>query len=390
MIRLAFNLPYLKNWIGGYNYILNLVKLLTTDADQIVQPVLFVGADLSNIDILPFLEVKGLIVVKNEWFDLANKNKRLLSALLRGKDQRAAEIFEQYGIEVVFESAQFYGARFPLPVISWIPDFQHRYLRDKFGFFAYWKREIGFRMQTTYSSAIMVSSEIARRDCEKFYPRSTGKVMSVSFAVLEVPEVPSQDTFKAVKEQYNLPDKFFFLPNQFWVHKNHQCVIDALCIVKENGINICVAACGNENDPRDPDYFPNIQSAISEYGLKTFFRSFGIIPFTHVRCLLLSCTALINPSFFEGWSTTVEEAKCSGTPMILSSIEVHKEQAKAKALFFNPDKAGELAVILMKYAAYSRKDMQELLQSNDDSYAASIQAFRNGFNKLVVLVANKE
>jgi glycosyltransferase involved in cell wall biosynthesis len=42
-------------------------------------------------------------------------------------------------------------------------------------------------------------------------------------------------------------------------------------------------------------------------------------------------TALINPSLFEGWSTTVEEAKSTGTPMILSDLGVHREQAEGMA-----------------------------------------------------------
>ncbi len=43
---------------------------------------------------------------------------------------------------------------------------------------------------------------------------------------------------------------------------------------------------------------------------------------------MLCSTALINPSQFEGWSTTVEEAKSLGVKMLLSDLEVHKEQAK--------------------------------------------------------------
>lgn len=33
----------------------------------------------------------------------------------------------------------------------------------------------------------------------------------------------------------------------------------------------------------------------------------------------------VNPSFYEGWSTTVEEAKSIGVPLLLSDIPVHRE-----------------------------------------------------------------
>ena len=51
----------------------------------------------------------------------------------------------------------------------------------------------------------------------------------------------------------------------------------------------------------------------------------------------------INPSFFEGWSTTVEEAKYRGKPILLSDLKVHREQAPAKGVFFDPNDPEDLA-----------------------------------------------
>ena len=59
-----------------------------------------------------------------------------------------------------------------------------------------------------------------------------------------------------------------------------------------------------------------------------------MIPLDHVYALLRSSTALINPSRFEGWSTTVEEAKSFGVPMILSDLDVHREQTGGAARYF--------------------------------------------------------
>ena len=61
-----------------------------------------------------------------------------------------------------------------------------------------------------------------------------------------------------------------------------------------------------------------------------------------------NCIALINPSFFEGWSTTVEEAKSLGTKMILSNIKLHLEQAK-NALFFDPKKVESFQDVILNF-----------------------------------------
>jgi glycosyltransferase involved in cell wall biosynthesis len=58
------------------------------------------------------------------------------------------------------------------------------------------------------------------------------------------------------------------------------------------------------------------------------------------------CTALVNPSFFEGWSSTVEEAKSLGKRLVISDIPVHREQNPDNAFYFDPKNENELADIL--------------------------------------------
>ena len=52
--------------------------------------------------------------------------------------------------------------------------------------------------------------------------------------------------------------------------------------------------------------------------------------------LMRSASGVLNPSLFEGWSTTVEEAKLLGKRLILSDIPVHREQDPAAALYLDP------------------------------------------------------
>jgi glycosyltransferase involved in cell wall biosynthesis len=56
---------------------------------------------------------------------------------------------------------------------------------------------------------------------------------------------------------------------------------------------------------------------------------------------------LINPSHFEGWSTSVEEAKSMGKQIVLSDIPVHREQAPERGLFFPSDDQHALANMMI-------------------------------------------
>ena len=381
MIRIAFTLIGGKNWTGGYNYLLNLVRALSAHASDRVQPVLFFGMDIDEKDAAPFAHIAGVVVIRNAVFDEVCKRRRLRGALLTGCDQEAATVFAVHGINVVFEPAQFYGWRFPVPAVAWIPDFQHRYLRHLFDFTAYWKREIGFQAQILSGRHVMLSSEDARRDCERFYPITRGRTHVVRFAV-PAENVPDPVAARVVADGYGLPESFFFLPNQFWKHKNHECVIHALQILKTRGREVVVALSGKQLDPRDPEHFPAMQRTIEANSLRPNVRLLGLIPHAHIPALMQSCSALINPSMFEGWSTTVEEAKAMGTPMILSSLRVHREQSQ-DALFFDPTSPEQLADILDRFVPVGIEERAQMSSSAAQGAAVNMRIFADEFVKLM-------
>jgi hypothetical protein len=76
----------------------------------------------------------------------------------------------------------------------------------------------------------------------------------------------------------------------------------------------------------------------------------------------------VNPSRFEGWSTTVEEAKSLGKRVLVSDIAVHREQAPARASYFGVDDAGVLAAQLRD--AWLAFDPAEDERAADEAAAA--------------------
>src|SRR5262249_35726240 len=109
--------------------------------------------------------------------------------------------------------------------------------------------------------------------------------------------------------RYGVPDKFFHLPNQFWIHKNHIVVLQALALLLQRGRAIHVIATGNPVDPRQPDHFSSLMATAHRLGINDLFMPLGIVPYLDLMSLMRRAVAIINPSKFEGWSTTVEEAK---------------------------------------------------------------------------------
>ena len=339
-IRLAFTLIPRELWAGGYNYQRNLFATLYNYRRGEITPVVFAGMAADASDLSGLSEIRDVEVTQSNAFD--RRGAGLAAALTLGLDGAAAKAFRDQGIDVVFESARFFGWRLPYPAVAWFPDFQHRRLPQLFPPLARWRREIGFRAQIASGRTIMLSSESAQRDCQKFYATPPDRMSVVRFATQPAPALLAAEPGDVIK-QYGLPRRYFYLPNQFWRHKNHQVVIDALTILAKRGVDVAVVASGGKDDAREPDYFAGIKRQLGERNLQEKFRYVGMIPLPHVYALLRAATALINPSRFEGWSTTVEEAKSFGVPMVLSDIDVHREQAAGTARYFGTDDPVALA-----------------------------------------------
>lgn len=342
-LRVAFtNIPR-RLWVGGYNYQSNLFVALNRHCPGEILPVVFAGTSDDPDELAELAAISGVEVVRSRAFD--RRRTSLFTALALGLDRVAVAEFRARRIDLVFEAARFFGWRLPFPTVAWFPDFQHRGLPQLFSPAARWRRDIGFRAQIASGRCILLSSESALRDCRAFYPSLRNKVSVVRFAAQPAAELLRTD-INDVLAQYGLPSGYFYLPNQFWRHKNHQVVADALDIAKQRGLNVVVAVSGSPDNSREPGYFGDLMKQVESRGLEKNFRYLGMIPLDHVYALLRASIALINPSRFEGWSTTVEEAKSFGVPAILSDIDVHREQTGGTACYFGVDDPQALAAHL--------------------------------------------
>lgn len=341
-MRVAFTLIGGRTWTGGANYLFNLLSQCINQQPGRISPILFVAEDAAEADYSKFMALDHVEVIKTPLLNEDRKRRALFSAVFQGRDAAISDLFRQYEIDVVFESARYFGWRLPYPAVAWIPDFQHRKLPQFFSKASWWKREIGFRLQIWGGRTIMVSSEDAKNDCLAYYPSTRSRIGVVHFAIPPVVNIHPERIRNTVSK-YGLPDVFLFMPNQFWKHKNHLKVIEALSLLNERGIRATVAASGLQSDPRDPDHMPHVLEQIEKMAVKDQFRLLGMIPYPDLVDLMFASAAVLNPSFSEGWSTTVEEAKSMGKRMLVSNLAVHQEQLGQQATYFDPNSANEIA-----------------------------------------------
>jgi glycosyltransferase involved in cell wall biosynthesis len=192
---------------------------------------------------------------------------------------------------------------------------------------------------------IIVSSLDAQADLSSFYSMHVERSRVIQF-VADVDSQISCPSLDEIKKKYAINTPYFHLPNQFWIHKNHVVVINALRILKEQGKRVTVLATGNKADYRRADHFQMLMALVEASGVAEDFRVLGLVPYPDLIALMKYSVALINPSLFEGWSTSVEESKTLGKRIILSDIPVHREQSPVRGVYFDPNNPESLAVAM--------------------------------------------
>ena len=233
---------------------------------------------------------------------------------------------------------------------------------------------------------MMVSSEDSKLACKRFYPNVEQRVRAVRFAV-NPPQPITDLEAKAVADRYGLPERYFFMPNQFWAHKNHMLVVQALKLLRERGKAVTVVATGKQLDPRNAAYVPALMVAVQEAGLATEFLMPGMVPYDDLMPLMQASTAFLNPSLFEGWSTTVEEARAAGVPMVLSDLAVHREQAGDQAAYFDRHSAKALAKCLSDFVPLSPDKRRALRDTARVQANERVSRFANEFVELALAAA---
>ena len=342
MKRIALRLPEWA-WTGGVNYVESVCRALLAHPQFGYEPLVLSSPQIDAQLRRRLEDFLGTRLVTHPGL-ARGRRAGLGTALTLGYNPLMSELCMRGNCDVMLEAADFYGWRFPVACLAWVPDFQDRHLPQLFSRQARLQRSLGLRLQLAAGRRVLLSSEDARADCERFYRLSRGRTAVARFAVR--PALAPGESDPHLRERLRLPERFFYLPNQFWTHKNHVRVIEALQLLRARGFDIVVAASGEPQEPRQAGHMRRLREMAVARGLTENFLFLGNVAVRDVALLMRASVALLNPSLFEGWSTTVEEGKALGVRMVLSDLAVHREQVGDGADFFDPHDPRSIAACL--------------------------------------------
>lgn len=349
MIKVGFWYDYGTVYAGGLNYFRNLLYAISQVPQDKAQAVVFFGTDVDAATIADFSKYATVVQTPV----LARKTlpwflHRVLYRVFGAQIMVAREL-RKHKIDIVSHGSMLGGLAGRYKLITWIADFQYLHLPDLFPGLDVARKSAELDRLASESDVVIVSSQDALKDLRAVVSaENVAKARVLEFVSQPGRSLGSEASRADLEAKYNFKGRYFFLPNQFWRHKNHIVVFEAIAALKRQGIDVLLLCTGWLRDPRfsKSEYVDNLQRIVADEKLESNIRLLGSIDYSDVLALSRHAISVLNPSLFEGWSSSVEEAKSMGKPVILSNIGVHIEQNPAGGRYFAPTDVAALAAIL--------------------------------------------
>jgi glycosyltransferase involved in cell wall biosynthesis len=304
------------NWSGGISYYRNFFNLLKNEKNL----KLIVYTDSQKFIKLNklgnFIKIKEVNFLK-KWH-LFYYLRKLIIFLFK-KDLILFNSLIKENISTLSHRKLFKNSK--IKIIGWIPDLQHKVLKKFFKGKNYFYREKYVQNEIKNSDKIFVSSYQVKKEFKKYY--------NVNKKIIPLRILSNVSNSKTKLKRYLL------FPAQFWEHKNHRFLIKVAKIIKAKNLPIKIFFCGKIDNFKDKNYFLNINKKISDLKLNNIIQNFGEVSLYKLNKMQNECLALINPSYYEGWSTINEEARSKLKYIFLSNIKGHKEQNNYGAIYFD-------------------------------------------------------
>ena len=347
-IGIIFN--FTKGWLGGFYYYQNIIKALNFLEDE-QKPAIIIFYNRNYSEYLEDIQYPYLQLVP---WQFSGVYKGYLNSILKGKNIFADEMIRAYqlqGIYPVNDNPVAAKKGIPKGTIgaAWFPDLQHKFFP---GFFDKKKlrlRELRLKLTLKNATDLVVSSHDTVNHFKQFYNiRNSLKIHVLQF--VSILDAYKSGDIEKIKAEYKIPGEYFIVSNAFLKHKNHLTVLKALNVVKQNNQQAHVVFTGRMDVYEDGVFINQLKDYITENGLQNNVSLLGIIPREHQLCIMKHAKAVLQPSLFEGWNTTIEDAKSLQLRIIASGIAVHKEQLGDKGFYFDPDNENELAQLLVNFS----------------------------------------
>lgn len=261
------------------------------------------------------------------------------------------EWLKECGVDLmVYTSPHRLSFESGVPFIMAIHDIQHR-LQPQFEEVSaegeWLKREYIYRNAARTAAAMMTNSQTGRDQllgCYGEYGLSRDRLEILRYPPPEFEAACVERCKAEVVKKYSLPKRFLLYPAQFWPHKNHVGLIEALGILRrEKRLEIPLVLTGSASGEVRERHFTELRDRIETLGLCDCIHFLGYVGDEDLVGLYGVAEALVMPTFFGPTNLPVLEAWALECPVITSNVPGNDEQLGDAGILIDPHCVNSIA-----------------------------------------------
>jgi glycosyltransferase involved in cell wall biosynthesis len=261
------------------------------------------------------------------------------------------EWIARFGVDfLVLPAPSTVGFESGVPYVMAVHDLQHRRHPEfpEVSAHGEWdRREYLFRNGISHALTVLVDSEVGRQDVLEAYG---DLIPSAGVQVLPFLPAPYLDASAATsdavatRDRLGLPERYLLFPAQFWPHKNHLRVVQALAQIRaERGIDVNVVMCGSAAGRLRASVLAKVRRTATEEGVENLIRLPGYVEDDLMASLYAASNGVILPTFFGPTNIPILEAWAFGVPVLTSDIRGIREQCGDAAILVDPNSVRAIA-----------------------------------------------
>jgi glycosyltransferase involved in cell wall biosynthesis len=238
----------------------------------------------------------------------------------------------------IFPSEDVASYQFPGCTLVSIHDLMHRYesqFPEVSKKLQYYLREQNYRNICKWSKGVLVDSCVGKSHVMESYALEERRIHVLPYiAPRYMYAKPSNENLVS---HYNLPKKFIFYPSQFWEHKNHKRLIEAIASLGNIIPDLKLVLSGSKKNR-----YNSVIELVQKLNLDDDVIFLGYVPNESMPEIYQRARALVMPTFFGPTNIPPLEAFVAGCPVATSDIYGMPEQVGDAALLFDPNSTEEI------------------------------------------------
>ncbi len=247
-------------------------------------------------------------------------------------------------------------------------------------------REAVYQHALTKAVAVIVDSELGKENVIRRYGVDSERVAILPFS--PAPETRLDDDayqtgFVDIKQKYQINGNYIYYPAQFWAHKNHVYILEAIALLKEiHDTELYAVFSGPDKGNLD-----HVLAVVESLGIKHLVKYVGFVPNEEITYLYKQSLALVMPTYFGPTNLPPLEAFALGVPVVYSDLPGLREQVGDAALVVDlsdPQSLVDQLLLLLRQPELRKnlieKGRQQLLQHTDDERWAILESIFDRFS----------